>query len=207
MPEIKDSGKREEFVTGSVRDCPDGKGRYDLLPTRAMKRLAQHFEGGAKKYAERNWEKGQRLGRYLESAIRHAFNYLEGDRSEDHAIACAWNMMCLVETEERIKKGLLPEELDDLSDIPSAQEFKEHLKVSCSYGPGCILPPDVESPKEEYYYLKVGDTIQEGDQVRYDDINGQVLWFNIGDIGRKFGKCLTEEFDDDTRYRRKIKAC
>jgi hypothetical protein len=34
--EIKDSGKRQEFTTGSVRDTDDGKGQPHLLPTEAI---------------------------------------------------------------------------------------------------------------------------------------------------------------------------
>lgn len=32
MAEIKDSGKRQEYTTGAVRDISEGKGRCDLLP-------------------------------------------------------------------------------------------------------------------------------------------------------------------------------
>lgn len=111
---IKDSGKRENFETGSRRDTREGKGRYDLLPCRGMRRLAKHFENGGKKYGDRNWEKGQPLSRYLDSALRHTFAYLEGKRDEDHAAAAAWNLMCFLDTEERIREGKLPKELDDL---------------------------------------------------------------------------------------------
>lgn len=112
--EVKDSGKRQNFETGSVRDTQEGKGRYDLISPIALKRLAQHFENGAKKYGNRNWELGQPLSRYIDSAIRHIYAFLEGKRDEDHAIACAWNMMALVHTEEMIKRGLLPKELNNL---------------------------------------------------------------------------------------------
>ena len=44
MATLKDSGKRQEFGTGAVRDIRDGKGRFDLLPTRAIREVAQHFE-------------------------------------------------------------------------------------------------------------------------------------------------------------------
>ncbi len=111
---IKDSGKRERFATGSRRDTREGKGRYDLLPCRAMRRLARHFEAGARKYGDRNWEKGQPLSRYMDSALRHAFAYLEGKRDEDHLIAAAWNLLCLADTEERIDELRLPERLNDL---------------------------------------------------------------------------------------------
>ncbi len=116
MPEfdsVTDSGARQEFVTGSVRDTRDGKGRYDLLPPLAIRRLARHYENGARKYGDRNWEKGQQITRYIDSAMRHLFAILEGKLDEDHAAAAAWNVMAIIETEERIARGLLPVELDD----------------------------------------------------------------------------------------------
>lgn len=127
---IKDSGKREEFKTGSRRDTREGKGRFDLLPTRALKRLARHFEAGAKKYGDRNWEKGQEISRYVDSGIRHAFTYLQGERDEDHLIAAAWNLLCAADTEERIKAGLLPKDLDDVPKLESANNINENQSRS-----------------------------------------------------------------------------
>lgn len=112
--DVKDSGERQEFNTGSVRDTREGKGRYDLLPVGAIRRLARHYENGAKKYGERNWEKGQPLSRYMDSALRHLFKALEGQKDEDHLTACVWNVLAIIETQERIEKGILPKELDDL---------------------------------------------------------------------------------------------
>jgi len=124
-PEIlkpKDSGVRQHFDSGSQRDTRDGKGRFDLLPARAMKLVAMHFENGAKKYDERNWEKGQPLSRYIDSALRHIFAHLEGKRDEPHLIAAAWNILCCIDTEVRVGAGLLPEALADLpealADLP-----------------------------------------------------------------------------------------
>ncbi len=111
---VLDSGERQEFETGSVRDSRAGKGRFDLIPSYSLKRLAQHFENGAVKYGDRNWQKGQPLSRYLDSAIRHLYSYLEGSRDEDHMAAVAWNAMALIWTEEQIRLGRLPEHLDDL---------------------------------------------------------------------------------------------
>lgn len=111
---VQDSGKRQEFQTGSVRDTREGKGRYDLLPCYAIERLAKHFENGAKKYGDSNWRRGQPLSRYMDSAMRHLFKAMDGQRDEDHLIACVWNLMCLVETENYIIKGELPTELYDI---------------------------------------------------------------------------------------------
>ena len=111
---IKDSGKRQKFSTGAQRDIQENKGRYDLLPCHAMERLAKHFEAGSKKYSDNNWRKGMPLNRYLDSALRHLFKFMDGERDEDHAIASAWNIMCLIETEHMIEEGLLPQELNTL---------------------------------------------------------------------------------------------
>ncbi len=130
--QVKDSGKRQEFLTGSKRDTQDGKGRYDLISPISLRRLARHFENGAKKYGDRNWELGQPLTRYLDSAIRHIYCYLEGKKDEDHAIAGAWNLLALVHTEEMIRRGLLPKELNDLPDYTSAGTKPCPCKGNCA---------------------------------------------------------------------------
>lgn len=111
---IKDSGARQDFGTGSVRDSQEGKGRYDLLPLFALKALALHFQKGSLKYGDRNWEKGQPISRYLDSAERHTLEFMLGNTDENHLIAACWNLMAAYDTTQRIKQGLLPEELDDL---------------------------------------------------------------------------------------------
>lgn len=40
---IADSGDRTEFGTGAVRDVPTGKGRMDLLPMRALRRISEEM--------------------------------------------------------------------------------------------------------------------------------------------------------------------
>jgi hypothetical protein len=99
---IKDSGPRREFKTGAVRDMEEGKGRCDLLPPFALLRLARHFENGAKKYGDRNWEKGVPINSFVDSALRHTFKYMAGMDDEDHLVAAAWNLMCALEIEEKL---------------------------------------------------------------------------------------------------------
>lgn len=123
---VKDSGERREFATGSVRDVRKGKGRYDLIPPYSLRRLAKHYENGAIKYGDRNWEKGQPIASYVDSLIRHGQDYLEGDRSEDHMAAVAWNAFAAMWTLEMIRQGKLPKSYNDM---PSSMEdipvFKE----------------------------------------------------------------------------------
>jgi hypothetical protein len=111
---VKDSGERREFSTGSVRDVAIGKGRYDLLPAYPIRRLAIHFENGARKYGDKNWEKGQPLSVYISSALRHGFCVSDGQQDEDHAAAAAWNWFAFMFTAEKVRLGELPAELDDI---------------------------------------------------------------------------------------------
>jgi hypothetical protein len=111
---IKDSGQRRTAVTGAVRDVPFGKGRFDLVPYFGILAIAQQMEAGAAKYAARNWEKGMPLSWFLDSALRHLLKMLAGFDDEPHDRALAWNVACFIETQEKIKRGLLPKELDDL---------------------------------------------------------------------------------------------
>ena len=109
---IEDSGNRREFSTGAVRDMAEGKGRCDLLPACSILRLARHYEYGARKYDDRNWEKGIPIHSFIDSAIRHLMKYLDGQDNEDHLCASAWNLMCAMWNEQNRK---------DLIDIPSRE--------------------------------------------------------------------------------------
>jgi dATP/dGTP diphosphohydrolase, N-terminal len=114
---VKDSGTRQSFDTGAVRDIQQGKGRFDLISPIFLRRLARHYENGARKYGDRNWERGIPVTRYLDSAMRHINEYREGLRDEDHLTAAAWNIACAIHTEEMVERGLLPKEL--MNNIPS----------------------------------------------------------------------------------------
>lgn len=90
---ILDSGERTEFNTGAVRDMHEGKGRFDLLPWRAIWEVAKHCEDGAKKYGEHNVDKGIPVHSFIDSAFRHLAKYTMGMEDEDHLRAAAWNIL------------------------------------------------------------------------------------------------------------------
>ena len=58
--------------------------------------VAKHFEEGAKKYGENNWQKGIPVNCYIDSAIRHYLRWLRGDTDEPHDRAFVWNLMCCI---------------------------------------------------------------------------------------------------------------
>lgn len=49
----------------------DGKPRYDLIHPKALNGLVKVLTAGAKKYADRNWEKGMKWSKVISSLKRH----------------------------------------------------------------------------------------------------------------------------------------
>jgi hypothetical protein len=93
---IKDSGQRQEFESGMVRDVTEDKIDYALAIDGPMfKRYAIHLTNGAKKYAKRNWMRArgqEELDRFRESALRHMFQWYAGETDEDHMAAVVFNL-------------------------------------------------------------------------------------------------------------------
>lgn len=112
---LKDSGERQVFNTGAQRDIQQvEKGRYDLISPIALKRIAIVLAKGACKYSDRNWEKGMPMSRYIDSALRHLSQYIEGKRDEDHLGQAFWNLHSALHMEEQIIRKNLSYELMDL---------------------------------------------------------------------------------------------
>lgn len=123
---IKDSGKRESFSGGAVRDVADNKPRPDLISPFFMLRLGEHLRKGAVKYSTWNWAKGIPNSRCYESAMRHLMLYSIGKRDEDHLAAAAFNIMAMIHNEEVTKSGA---ELDlDKTGLVDMPVFKESEK-------------------------------------------------------------------------------
>jgi hypothetical protein len=120
----KDSGQRDEYETGARRDTQVGKDRYDLIPVSALKRLAGLYARGAEKYGEGNFEKGIPFSRVYASMFRHMMQWREGDRTEDHLAAVAWNAFALMFYEE---EGMT--EMDDLFQQEDAEEEYEQMNT------------------------------------------------------------------------------
>ena len=60
--------------------------------------VSKHFEEGAKKYGEYNWQKGIPTHCYIDSAVRHYLKWLRGDKDEPHDRAFVWNILCCIWT-------------------------------------------------------------------------------------------------------------
>lgn len=75
----------------------DGKKpRIDLIPSEALLAMGDLFRHGAKKYSDRNWEKGMAWGRMYGSLQRHLISWWGGEDLDpetrkshlDHAACC-----------------------------------------------------------------------------------------------------------------------
>lgn len=71
--------------------------KFGDYPTMILE-VAKHFEEGAKKYGENNWQKGIPVKCYIDSAIRHYLKWLRGDKDEVHDRAFCWNIVCAMWT-------------------------------------------------------------------------------------------------------------
>jgi hypothetical protein len=116
---LKGQGDMETTEFGAKRESNEGRGRFDLLPYEAIEALAKWYEEGAKKYEDRNWEKGMPFSRYVGSAFRHLLAFMMGKEDEDHLAACAWNCFAIMHHQE-----LGQTELDDMPHYLSKKETK-----------------------------------------------------------------------------------
>jgi hypothetical protein len=105
---VKDSGKREQYESGMVRDVTEGKTNWSLVADGPMlKRWATHLSKGALKYSPRNWMKAGGVGEYeraRESAFRHFMQWFYGATDEDHAAAVMFNINLAEYTKERMSE-------------------------------------------------------------------------------------------------------
>lgn len=98
---IKDSGKRQSFKSGMIRDIQDNKTDFTrALDGPMFDRWADHLTKGEKKYPDTklgvpNWTLANgeaELVRFKKSAFRHFRQWLRGDTDEDHAAAVFFNI-------------------------------------------------------------------------------------------------------------------
>jgi hypothetical protein len=123
--EMKDNGKRQSFGKNmAIRDTSDDKSRPDLISPFAEDRLGHWLRMGARKYAERNWEKGMPFSRCAASLKRHVMKFQQGMNDEDHLAAIMFNSMAIIHYQEMIERGVLPAELNDMPNYSPIQKRK-----------------------------------------------------------------------------------
>lgn len=104
----KDSGLRQVFESGMVRDVQTDKPRYDLIGWgwKLIKRWAELVGRGAVKYGELNFEKActeEEMLRFRASALRHTIQWYMGETDEDHAAAVCFNIAGYEAVKEKLR--------------------------------------------------------------------------------------------------------
>lgn len=87
--------------TGGIKHDTD-KPRTDLLPVRPLQDIAEVLTHGAKRYGDRNWEKGLDWSRPYGAALRHLFAWWGGkntdaDSGKPHLACAATEILFLME--------------------------------------------------------------------------------------------------------------
>lgn len=135
----------------------------DSRPTMLLE-VAKHFEEGAKKYGENNWQKGLPVRCYIDSAVRHYLKWLRGDKDEPHDRAFVWNLLCCiweVDFSPRAKKERAP-----VSEEATVSKANPSVFYICNRKPCATCRPDCHST------IHRGDAaVLElyGNSVRYED--------------------------------------
>lgn len=114
----------------SARKDDSLKTRFDLIPSVALREVADVFTYGAKKYAPDNWRKGMNWSRLYAAAQRHLNTFWSGDSIdyESHlnhiAHACA-NLLMLLDYYE------CDEGTDDRPKYPEKGDiYTHHVEVT-----------------------------------------------------------------------------
>lgn len=63
--------------------------RYDLIPPLPLSMLARHYGIGARKYADRNWERGYKWSKSFGAMMRHAWLFWWGEEYDMHDTYCS----------------------------------------------------------------------------------------------------------------------
>ena len=119
-----DDGTRVKNSAGAERENQEGKGAWAFIPYIGMHRTAIWFEQGAKKYGDRNWEKGLSIKDCCNSIARHLWKFIWGDNSEDHLAAIVQNAMMIMHFENGAGYNYGPDVLD-LPRYENRTEVKE----------------------------------------------------------------------------------
>lgn len=119
----------------------------------AMLEASHQFEDGAKKYSDRNWEKGLPQHCYIDSAARHYIKWLRGDDDEHHDRAFMFNILAALWNHDHHP---------EMMDLPLAQskttsatdEICESLEDAIAYERGepveGVRETTVESNMQEF---------------------------------------------------------
>lgn len=105
-------------TTGGVKGQKEA--RYDLIPGEALEMLARNYGRGARKYDERNWERGYDWSLSFAALNRHLWQFWNGEDMDEevglpHLTCVLFHAMALLQFQ------LHPEKYAEFDNRPSTQ--------------------------------------------------------------------------------------
>ena len=74
-----------------------GKVRMELLPPELLEATAVVLTFGAKKYEDRNWEKGMKWSRVFGALMRHLWSWWKGEKCDvETGYSHLWHASCCI---------------------------------------------------------------------------------------------------------------
>lgn len=87
----------EEVIAALGRKDDSGKVRMELLPPEMLSATAAVLTFGAKKYEDRNWEKGMKWSRVYGALLRHLNAWWGGERTDlETGMSHLWHASCCI---------------------------------------------------------------------------------------------------------------
>lgn len=120
------------------------KVRLDLIPVTPLLAIGKVLTYGAKKYSERNWEKGLAWSRCYAAALRHLFAWWSGETNDpetglnhlDHALCEIMFLREFAETHPELDdRPKQPEEKE--TPLTLLQVVQRTMPETKAYGSGC----------------------------------------------------------------------
>lgn len=137
--------KKRTFPSGAERSTDADNVRYDLITPIGLQRLAETYKEGADKYGDWNWMKGFPASDLMNHVIKHIFQWLEGDTTEDHLAHATWGLMTIMHFEDT---------RPDLIDIPLRSKINEKSASNASgklYAKGKARSANIaDTPSRDY---------------------------------------------------------
>ena len=76
--------------------------RFGLLPGYALGVVGEHYAAGAEKYSDHNWRKGYEFSKSIDSLLRHAYAFADGEDNDPelgtpHPAAIVFHALTLIQ--------------------------------------------------------------------------------------------------------------
>ena len=149
--------KLNELPTGALREDKTNKPQLSLIPMEPIFRVARHMQNSNKpigKHEPHNWKKGINISELCDSALRHLYQYLNGDTDEDHIAACVSNLIMSMWFEEnKPELQLEHRKKENRVDIIIKNIYHELKKgISFAYTDNIGTPTPTNTPKRKDTY-------------------------------------------------------